>query len=52
MIDDLHGAALAEAMRGLRGTRARTVPVPIDLRLDPLAELVVALLAREARRRT
>ncbi len=49
LIDYLHGAALAEAMRGLRDAPSSAAPEPIDPRLDPLTELVATLLSGEAR---
>jgi hypothetical protein len=52
LIDYLHGAALAEAMRGLRDTPSSTAPEPIDPRFDPLSELIATLLSGEARCRT
>jgi AcrR family transcriptional regulator len=52
LVDYLHGAALAEAIRGLHDTPSSTVPEPIDPRLDPLTELIATLLAGEARCRT
>lgn len=52
LIDYLHGAALAEAMRGLRDPPLSTAPEPVDPRLDPLTELIAVLLSGEARCRT
>lgn len=51
LVDYLHGAALAEATGGVRDAASGVAPEPLDPCLDPLTELLAALLASEARRR-
>jgi AcrR family transcriptional regulator len=51
LVDYLHGAALAGAMRELGEAPGDTVPEPIENELDPLAELLDAMVAGESRRR-
>lgn len=52
LIDYVHGAALAEAMRGLHDAPLSTALEPLEPHMDPLHELIETLLSSEARRRT
>lgn len=45
LVDYLHGAALAEAMRGLHQGASSTSREPLASRTDPLAELLAILLS-------